>query len=183
MGRKSKKLLGKRIPLSALDKVIYTALILISCVLPLVLTFVFIGVAPRHIRNAEISVVAYDTGFAPLSIMFLSLVLFCFGAVVFGNAMKNKQPIFGNPKYKPKWSDHIVKTYPLFSQEFKQNLSVESKKKAIKVAVAFAVLMAVSLVGVFLAIYPRETLDRENNIIKYNSFNEITDEKKYRGSR
>lgn len=88
--------------------------------------------------------------------------------------MSIKQPIIGNKKFKPDILKPTIKTYPLFSKEFKADLSYKSRKKIKSIGKFVFITFLVCLFIFPFGIFPKKVLDSDNNCITYNVFNQIT---------
>lgn len=87
-----------------------------------------------------------------------------------------KQPFFGNKSFKPKGP--TIKTYPLFSKEFK-NRPKAPRKKHIHLIIVICILVLIALFLLYLlGLANREIITESYTIEKYNSFNQLTDEKR-----
>ncbi|MBQ8387709.1 MAG: hypothetical protein IJX46_02140 [Clostridia bacterium] len=170
-----RKLKGKKAPLSALDKFIYFALILLDVGLFVFIMWFFLTM-PVNIAFMNERTVAAEPAAALLC--FFSLIVFPWVfAVPVCMMISRKQPIFGNKKFKPKRGERIIMTYPLFSDDFKKHVWPEKKKKVILYTSIVSGLLAVSIAISLFAIYPRRELDSDGKLYTYNSFNELVDER------
>ncbi|MBQ8408081.1 MAG: hypothetical protein IJY39_04385 [Clostridia bacterium] len=151
--------------------VIFSVLGIAITLLPLI---IFCVVIPEAIAYSDESVIARDlTGnlyALPLcfTLMLSTMIPICIG-------ISDKQPIFGNKKYKPKWSVPIIKTYPIFSKEFRQQVLSKKSTKSIIFSffVIFLAFLLLSLTILSFGIYPRKVLNKQNEFQKYNSFNTL----------
>lgn len=165
---------AKKPPLSLLDMTIYVFIIFSGASLGIAV-FYFLGfLFPRSIAFADDTVVASSGIAALICAIPLSLMTFFIIAVASGEGVNNKQPIFGNKRFKPSRLTPVIKTYPLFSKEFKKNLSSSTKRdirKTIKICII--IFMICSLIYI-PSICPRTVLDKNNNFTTYNVFNKAT---------
>ena len=176
MARKIKgKNAAQKPPLSKLDKAIYAA----SMILCVAWGFTFFGLClwsiPDAVAFADKSVIAYNTKLLVL-LCELPLIMFFmfFPAVLLGVGIDMRQPIFGNKGFKPPTFAPVIKTYPLFSKEFRENLTDESKRKIRRIVKAVIIIFIVCALIFPFGIYPRDVLDEDNNFSSYNSFNQKT---------
>ncbi|MBE6773284.1 MAG: hypothetical protein E7544_03565 [Ruminococcaceae bacterium] len=170
-----KKLKAKRPPLSHADSFIYILILFSAFFLIFGLSFLLYVVIPKHIAYSDSSIIASQTDdkaifcFLPITLL-LSQTLILMGSA----GLKRRQPIFGNKKFKPRMFEPVLKVYPLFSRDFKKNLAEEQKEKIKKTVVFVSVLLIISLIIMPLGFSPRDTLDNENILKTYNSFNRVT---------
>ncbi len=165
---------AKKPPLSLLDMIIYVFIIFSGAILGIAV-FYFLGVLfPRSIAFADDTVVASSGIAAVICAIPLFLLTFFIIAVPSGKGIDNKQPIFGNKCFKPSKLTPVIKTYPLFSKEFKKNLSSATKRYIRKTTkICIIIFMICSLIYI-LGICPRTVLDKNNNFTTYNVFNKET---------
>ena len=166
-----------RPPLSALDKFIYFSMIAVLAVLWLVLIYSFAITIPMLHAFSYNGVVTAANEWG-LLFVFPIEVLIMVPVIAVGMSWQKKQPIFGNQKFyttqKFKAIYQTAMVHPIFSAEFKKNLS-EKKKRSIKRAVCIClVLLVVFSLLSLLGICPRYVLDENNTILKYNSFDKNT---------
>lgn len=173
----AKKIKVKKPPLSALDKFIYITLILLYYAVILSGCWFFWMTAPDRIAFSDPAVVAYND-FALFYAILLSsapmLIVLTLAGVPLTTGFSKKQPILGNKKFKVIGFQPKVPAYPVFTKAFRENLSNKAKK-TIKIAVtAWSISFAAALLILLLSLFPREVLDRQNNFLRYNSFNQVT---------
>lgn len=165
---------AKKPPLSRLDMGIYVALIILAFALMLFLMASLILI-PRRIGFADDGVVAATESAAFFALSFpLATVLALGISIPAGKAIDEKQPIFGNKKFKPKWGDPVINTFPIFSKEFKQYVYPKKKKTIKMTVIILSILLAVSAIIYPLGIFPRQTLTEDHVFSTYNSFNRAT---------
>lgn len=130
---------------------------------------------PDKIAFSDSSVIAARSRVwtALCSSPFVSMV--SFSVILSSNSgLKNRQPIFGNKKFKPRMFEPVLKVYPLFSKEFRENMDKEKKEKIKKYSLVFLCFLVLFVIIVPFGFCPRDTLD-DNNVLKaYNSFNKET---------
>lgn len=170
----SKKIKAKKIPLSLLDKTIYYVLMLLSILFTAFILLFFGSALPIKIAFSDSSVVAAKNSAAIGCSMPLILVFITSICAVSGYGLQIKQPIFGNKSFKPKGSKPMLKTFPLFSKEFRNSLAPQKRSTIKKVVLAVSIALLISSIIMLLGLFPRMTLDHQNNICTYNSFNQIT---------
>ena len=165
---------AKKPPLSLLDIVIYVIFILIgAAVLPLL--YLELGLRiPFSIAFADDTVVASDNFFAVICAAPISILLSGMIGFTSARGIDNKQPIFGSKRFKPSGLKPVIKTYPIFSKEFRDNLSNGTKRKIKRTSATLIVLIIIFSLIYSLGIYPRTVLDKNDNIITYNAFNKET---------
>jgi len=170
-----RKIKVKKAPLSALDKFIYFSCIMLNIVLFGFIIWFFLSFSVNIAFLSEETVAAEPE---TMVLCFMPLLAFpiAFAVPIF-KMINDKQPILGNKKFKPKWNDKIEKTYPLFTEDFKEYVWPQKRKKAIRYIVIVSILLIISIFVSLLALYPRTELDSNHNLYTYNSFNELTDQK------
>lgn len=166
-----------RPPLSALDKFIYFFIIAFLAVLWFVLIYSFALTIPMSHAFSYGGVVAAVNKWGLLFVFPLEILIMV-PVIAVGMGWQKKQPIFGNKKFyttqKFKAMYQTATVHPIFSEEFKKNLP-EKKKRSIKKAVCVClVLLVVFSLASLLGICPRYVLDKNDNILKYNSFDKNT---------
>ena len=132
-------------PLSAVDKVIYGAVIV---VLAYIATFgsTYFGVKiARKIAFSDPSVVAGDAEIGMLCSLPLTLFFMAMAILVYSFGAKKRQPILGNKTYQAPAFAHTIKTYPLFSRDFRENLHPQSRQRLKRTLIVLTVLLLVSL--------------------------------------
>ncbi len=162
----------KKQPLSLLDKVLYICVILLGFVLG-VMVIDFFGVkVPQKFAFADNNVVAYISDSSVVCCVPLCMVIAAAFATPATLGLEKKQPIFRNKKVKLSPFTVMIKTHPLFSKEFRENLTVKTVRKTKMVVLLFVVLILISAAIVPFGMYPRTVLDKDNNCITYDTFNE-----------
>lgn len=170
-----KKLTAKYTPLSLVDKIIYFIWAL-SIFATVILGFIGLGVyIPKiYAFNQEEIIAGYNFLATILTFPFIiylsGIMLFCWISLY-----NKKQPFFGNKNYKPQGP--TIKTYPLFSKEFKLRPKKQRKRQTVTFIVCVVVLVVTSLLYL-LGLANREVITCDYTIEKYNSFNQIKDERK-----
>ncbi len=128
----------------------------------------------QSIACADESVIVADVGLSPLiATIPLSLTLGLGISTPLGIGCNNKQPIFGNKRFKPKWDKPTEKLNPIFSQEFRESVTPKKKKENLQYLKIFTMFLIISLAIVPLGLFSRETIDRDGRFIRYNTFNKI----------
>lgn len=86
-------------------------------------------IIPKLIGFAEDGVVAANER-AAFAFCSLPLALTLGWGIGFpaGRAIDEKQPLFGNKKFKPKFGEPVINTFPVFSEEFKQYVYPPKKR-------------------------------------------------------
>ena len=166
---------AKRPPLSALDKTLYAIFGLSGLVLPFVMIRVFGIWLPSLIAFAYPDVIASrsTTAFAFSSVLIFASILPFFLAIIF---WEKRLPLLGNKKYKPKWSEKILHTPPLFSKQFFVQMSDE-RKKWLKIGlIIVAALLLVHAIVLPFAFLKRTTVDVHGNIRQYDMLGRTTNE-------
>lgn len=166
---------AQRPPLSVVDKVIYWGVI---ALLAYIATFgsAFLGVKiARRIAFTDPSVVAGDANIGlicslPLTIFSLVMVL-----LVYVYGIKKRQPILGNSVYKTPVFGHTIKTYPLFSQDFRKHLSPQSRQRLKQATIILSATFLVCLLLLPFGFYSRRVLTDDHQLMTYDSFNRISD--------
>ena len=173
MGKRKAK--GRKAPLSSLDKFIYVFVSLLSVALIIVFMLLIADRIPSWMTYSDPTVIAYKSGEALVFTAFLFALVFF--APVMGFSIywyEQKQPIFGNKRFKARFSSPLIPTYPLFSQKYFESLDQKYKKKVKTLMTVWAISSAVCLLFVLFTLYPRTVLHENGTIEKYNAFNEIT---------
>ena len=166
---------AKRPPLSALDKTLYAIFGLSGLVLPFVMIRVFGIWLPSLIAFAYPDVIASrsTTAFAFSSVLIFAPWLLFFLAIIF---WEKRLPLLGNKKYKPKWSEKILHTPPLFSKQFFVQMS-DKRKKWLKIGlIIVAALLLVHAIVLPFAFLKRTTVDVHGNIRQYDMLGRTTNE-------
>lgn len=172
----ARKVKTPKVPLSGLDKFVYVMLWLVGFSAMLAVLLVCGLTIPEAVAFSDPTVVAHNgiasffcaipmAGYISLTLMIL---------VAYG--WEHKQPIFGNKKFKPKFGQPVIKTFPLFSKEFRDSLNEKQKKRIKRIALILLILFVACAVILPFGIYPRSVLDNQNHFKHYNSFNQLTDE-------
>ena len=169
----SRKVKTKKIPLSSLDKFLYFFMFFLG-VFSLALIYPLGLILPNKIAASHAPIVASTNFIAVLCSIFISVTLSVSFFLIFGYGFTAKQPIFGNKKFKPKALTPILKTFPVFSKEFRNTLSLKTKRKIKKIVIIILIFLIISIIVFPFGLYPRTTLDPQNNISTYNSFNQLT---------
>jgi hypothetical protein len=172
----AKKIKVKVPPLSGLDKFIYVMGYLVDFALLAVFLLVFGKAIPEAVAFSDPSVVARHGEAGLLCAVPMTLLVTFTPAILVGCGWDRKQPIFGNKKFKPKFGQPVIKTFPLFSKEFRQSLTEKQVKRIKRIAAILLIVFVVFAVILSLGIYPRTVLDSQNRFKAYNSFNQLTDE-------
>lgn len=172
--RKEKKGAQKP-PLSFVDKGIYIALILLGFATLLFLPLFFGYRLPMKIAFADETVVACRNTVAMLCMLPVALLTSVPLLVLASHGMKQRQPIFGNKRYIPPPFEPAIKTYPLLSREFWRSLSGKTKRRSKRIGLIFCIFLLAGLVILPLGFHPRTVLDRYDNFVTYNVWNEETD--------
>ncbi len=172
-----KKLTAKYTPLSFIDKMIYFILTIALCAIYLLIAGIFFEFLPMQFANGQGTFIAcYNTASSLFPLPFWGTTVFasCFGLIIL---IKKRQPFFGNKKYISKTP--TIKTYPLFSKEWKtrprvvkSNKQKQKERKIICICVLAYVLL---FLLAFLGIAERKIITMENTVEKYNIFNQVTD--------
>ena len=119
---------AKKPPLSRLDMGVYATQMILAFALSLFL-MVSLVIIPKLIGFAEDGVVAANERAAFAFCSFpLALTLGLGIGFPAGRAIDEKQPLFGNKKFKPKFGEPVINTFPVFSEEFKQYVYPKKKK-------------------------------------------------------
>ncbi len=172
----ARKIKVKKPPLSAIDKFIYILVGFSGIVwMILVLTF-FAQTIPDKVAFSDASVVA-RYGFAGLYSAIPMAMFVIFTPVLLASVgWEEKQPIVGNKKYKPRFNETVLKTFPLFSRAFRQNLKEHQKKSIKKTATIVMIIFLICAAILPLGFFPRTVIDDQNVITHYNVFNQVTHE-------
>ena len=167
----------KTAPLSVLDKCIYVGLtILIFAIF--FFTLIILGhEIPEKIAYQKEAVIAATLPDSWLKVWVLVLpTLTLWIPLLIG--LENKQPLFGNKRFKPTGKYPAVTLTPLFTKKFFIKLTRKDKKLIKTYCIVLAVVLVVCIVVQLFGIYPSKTLDENGRFVTYNSFNKITHEQK-----
>lgn len=134
--------------------------------------FVFYAVS-EIVYFSEPNVIASSSDMVLFASPFI--IVFSFSLIItISIGFSKKQPIFGNRKFIPKFNEHTVEVYPLFSREFRENLSFRSKKTIKKIAIVVTVLLVLSVAVFPFGIYRRQVIYSSDTVSTYNSFDRVT---------
>lgn len=168
---------AKKMPLSTLDKTLYgiamSLVIAFSIGALICLGFVF----PRLIALRDPEVMASYQ----IADIFTSLPMIIFlgltPMLLIAFAIDSKLPLFGNKSYKPKWSETVLRTTPLFSKQFIEQLTEQKKMKILKVSVVLIILFVICLSLMLLGWNCRVVLRGNGEIKQYNVFDQETSQR------
>ncbi|MBO5024268.1 MAG: hypothetical protein J6D11_08185 [Clostridia bacterium] len=171
---KKKKQKIKTPPLSLLDKIIYCCLIILCCILCFFIMLLYLKFIPEAVAFREKDIIGVHHSDVGIFLAFPVIFLVILAAVILISSLwENRQPILGNKKFENVYSQ--IGIYPIFSEKFRKNLTQSEKRFAKQMLSMFVVLFVVFFVISLFGICPRYVLDENNNILKYNSFNQNTD--------
>ena len=163
----------KKPPLSTLDKIVYYLLIIIMFVIACKIMIALCKDISMAIDYADKEVVAVQRN-KPLVMVcvlpFSNAILMSL-TIPFCAGLKYRQPIFGNRKFKSSLLHPTMKTYPIFSKEFREKISDGTRKKVkkfVKISVIGILLTALLLPFGF---FKRDVLSNDNQIHSYNVVN------------
>ena len=167
---------AKKPPLSTLDKTLYFFAMMCAIVLCLGVLLLCGFVFPRlwAFRDPEV-IASYQVAGIFMSFPMIALFAFVPGLLV-AFQIDKKQPLFGNKKYKPKWSEVVIVTPPLFSKRYFTQLSDKQKKKILTVSVVLLVLFVISLALMLMGWNYRVDLCHDGAIKEYNVFGRQTEQ-------
>ena len=170
-----KKVVVKNEPLSFLDSTLYFIYILLICAITCA-PFVFSMVFCEQYAYSNEAVIAFDNDdqwellfCLPCCLSLLFLFILPLVYLDFGT-----RPIFGNPKYKPKARESVIRKEPFTSKDFWRNLSsdtIDDVKKSL-IGCFIAVLLSAPLLQ--LCVYPREVIESNDDLIRYNLLNQVS---------
>lgn len=165
---------AKRPPLSALDKTLYFLAMMCAIVLCFGVLLLCGFVFPRlwAFRDPEV-IASYQVTAIFMSFPMIALFTFVPGLLV-AFQIDKRQPLFGNKKYKPKWSEVVIVTTPLFSKRYFTQLSDKQKKKILTVSVVLLALFAIFLLLMLMGWNYRVDLCYDGAIKEYNVFGNQT---------
>ena len=161
-------------PLSAVDKVIYLGSSLVLLLIGVFSLYCFAGVLPSKAAFADPSVIALGSKgilFTLPMMLFLSLVLPC---IILIGGYSQKLPLLGNPQYKAPAFSHTIKTFPLFSHAFFDNLTSQQKQHIKKDVTLLLVVFSICLMLLPFSLFPRVVFTNQHEFITYNAFNQVT---------
>ena len=167
---------AKRPPLSALDKTLYFLAMMCAIVLCLgvLLLCGFIFPRLRAFRDPEV-IASYQVADIFMSFPMIALITFAPGLLI-AFQIDKKQPLFGNKKYKPKWSEVVIMTTPLFSKRYFTQLSDKQKKKILTVSIVLLALFVIFLPLMLMGWNYRVDLCYDGAIKEYNVFGSQTEQ-------
>ena len=161
---------ARKIPLSKLDKCIYIIMLMMGFLSVLLIIPLGIVIPEAIAFSSEDVIVSRNTAAIFTSI---PLVLFlCISVVsLAGYGLENRQSIFGNNKYRVGNAAPAFPSYPIFSREFRNSLT-KNRRQRIKITVIGLLSgLVITAMIVPFGFCPRITLDKNNEIKKYNIFN------------
>lgn len=171
-----RKLSSQKTPLSVVDIIVYCFFIAISFLASL-FVIVFLGsIIPERIAYSVDSAVAYIESVVPVMGMVFWVSNFMCIMVCAMEAMRKKQPLLKVKQMKPTPFKHYIKATPLFSKKFWREISVKTKKMIRIAIVSLTVSFVIGGIIASLGICIRTTLDSDNFIREYNSFNQVKKE-------
>ena len=163
---------AKKPPLSTVDKLIYYFIYLMAFILLLSYLY-FISFIAEKVAYSDVDIIAFNNDFIYLSSLPLILLLTC-SVVVIVTLGLNKQPIFGNKKFKAKYNEYTIKVYPVFSDGFKDRYIKKNKKQLKVIAKIFFSILLVSILILPFGVCSREVITKDNQFLSVNSFNRIS---------
>lgn len=163
----------KRMPLSSLDKTIYFFCIIFLLAVFALLMYLFGVCIPTLIAMKDDSVIAFNNRTGLFCAMPLLMIFTFTGMMIISMLWDNKIPIFGNKKYKPKWSEKVLEMPALFSEEFKGSIKPKTKKVIKYIAIGLLIAMFVSVIVLLLGLCPRHVITKDDRLICYDSFNSV----------
>ena len=164
---------AKKLPLSTMDKLIYYFIYLMAFIL-LFSYLYFISFISEKVAYSDVDIIAFNNGFIYLSSLPLILLLTSSVVVIVTLGLKNKQPIFGNKKYKAKYNEYTIKVYPVFSDGFKDRYIKKNKKQVKVIVKTFLSILLVSILILPFGVCSREVITKDNQFFSINSFNRIS---------
>ncbi len=170
MSRRTRKT-AKKIPFSALDKLIYFFLWIIGIGIICSVIIIFGNVIPNRIAFSDPYVIACDNDIVMVYVTPLLIALMILVFSVLGYGMQYKIPVLGNKQYKSKSFEIVIPTYPLFSKEFSLNFSDKTKKIIKRFFLIMLILVVISVVILPFGINKRLTLYADDTVKIYDSFN------------
>jgi hypothetical protein len=165
-----------RYPLSALDKFVYNAAIVVSVALCFGSILIFLLISRGVVFSDPAVIASYQEGYLILYLMPM-MVFFAALAVFLGVVKEKKKPLFENESFQPQDGRVYIKETPVFSKEFWRGLSEEARLKVFWVAIAVILSFAFSIIIATMCLYPRDVLLENGEIKHYNSLNELTETK------
>lgn len=164
-------------PLSAADKLIYFCITVLGIAVAF-FGFVYFGIKlPNDIAYREGTVIACLNNGAMLGALPVTLFNILISVISADRGIKSRRPIFGNKSFKPKFGQPNIKTYPLFSKEFRDDLSPQKKAFVRRLCLELAAVFLVTLCIMVHGLFSRVTLDSGNMIKKYGVFNNTVAER------
>ncbi len=162
---------AKRPPLSVFDQLLYfiAGLLLFGFAL---FTIIYLGsILPDNLHHDSPEVLWKNSGAASvLCTMPLVVVLFVALSLVI-TGRKLKIPIFGNPKFKPKLFEPVIKVYPLGSPQYSENFTVKERKALRISSICIMITLCVSIFVYPMGIYPRKVYLKDGTLCTYNMLN------------
>ena len=166
----------KPIPLSGVDKFIYCLAFIIIFAIACFIIVLFGGYIPDKIAFSDDRAMMSNNRVSWLTTTPFVIVT-CFSLLIAVSILyDNKVPIFGNKKFKPKWSDTNLRIPPLFSKEFNQFLPHKTKAIVKRVALILSITSILSFFVLLLGLCPRNVITKDHKLVRYNSFNSVIDE-------
>ena len=162
---------AQRPPLSQIDKILYTILILLSIGLWLFTVFFIGGTLPNILHRDSADVIIKYSGisfFTALPMWFIWFALF----YLFCGGRKKLIPIIGNPDFKSSPFSHTIKVYPLRSPQYKDNFTNKERRTLKRVTIFLAIWIPICLIIYPMGIYPRKVYLKNDTLVSYNMFNQ-----------
>ena len=162
---------ARRPPLSVLDKCLYFVLFVITFFLTIIL-WIFLAIEiPWQIAFSDPNVIASTSDSLPISAILFSFTVGMGSNILVISGWRTRQPLFGNPKYKPKLFEPTMKVYPLFSKQFLQDRTEKQRAKIRKTTHIILALILILALLTSLSFCKRIDLTRDLQFVRYNSFN------------
>ncbi|MBQ7378550.1 MAG: hypothetical protein IJW70_02580 [Clostridia bacterium] len=166
---------AKKLPLSGLDKMLYTFAMVLAVAFVIItllcLGFWFPVLLARH--NDPDLMASYRITDIFLSLPMIILLTFV-PPYLIALGIDKRLPLFGNKSYKPKWSETVIRTTPLFSKQFFSQLTKQKKQKILTVLIILAVLFALCLSLMLPGWSYRAVLGSNGEVRQYNALNQET---------
>ena len=173
MGKRKAK--GRKIPLSRLDKFMYFLIGVSGGALAFAIWWLFASIIPNNLTYSDETAIGLSIGLPLILTSLIFSFLLVIPIVAFPcHWYSQKQPLFGNKSFKPRFGAGVIPTYPLFSKKYFESLDAKYKKTVKKLMLVWAVSTLIALCFLLPNICCRTVLYENDTVKQFNSFNEIS---------
>ena len=166
---------ARKPPLSKPDAFLYALIIVLGMVLVFAVFILFMLVIPRAIAFSRFGVVAVTlraaTVICPVP-MFVAVLLTTIVPASIG--LEQKQPILGNKTFKPRFGTPVIRTFPLFSREFRDLIYPRIRQRVKRYCLASGIVLLISLALLPLGLLQSKTLSYDGTLRTYNILGQVS---------